>query len=411
MGKSPQKMNLRKSAFFVMPLFILACGQADKDQMGYQADDQYSALAARVAAATGQPLPDEDPALVGSMDAAQAGVPAAKGLRQYTVYSEQYKVPSSYIQLPAHWQVRGLETGYWSASAPGLEVRNNRFVTFKDVTGQMRQFSQMAGESLRAPMAAEQVFQQDIAPKVRAEGYELVEVKPMPELVRKGMEDVGKLYSPGNVRPALQTLMSVWKKGDQRRALFLNWLRMDGEGFVIWGYGVSTLDATARNFETEKNSLIHASLTARSAPEGIAAQHRDAQMKEQQGRMQAQQQQMQNQQSWAAHNQRMNARWNAFNAQQAAHNDMVNSVNNSIMGGYNSTMSTMDNMQNSTINAIRGEQDAYNPYTGEAGKIQSGYDNYWMNSDGQYFGTNDVMYDPNVNSDWTDQWRQVPAGQ
>lgn len=401
-------MNLCKFAFFAMPLLLLACGQADEEQLGYQADDQYSSLAARVAAATGQPVAEGDAAWAGSMDASQ-GAPAAKGLRKYTVYSEQYKVPSSYIQLPAHWQVSGLETGYWSATAPGLEVRNNRFTMFKDVTGQMRQFAQMAGEPLRAPLAPEQVFQQDIAPKMRAEGYELVEVKPMPELTRKGMEDVGKLYMSGNVRPTLQAMMSVWKKGDQRRALFLNWVRMDSEGFVAWGYGVSTLDATARNFEAEKNSLIQSSLTAQPAPEGIAAQHRDAQMKEQQGRMQAQQQQMQNQQSWAAHNQRMNARWNAFNAQQAAHNDRVNSVNNSIMGGYNSTMNSMDNMQNSTINAIRGEQDAYNPYTGEAGKIQGGYDNYWMNSDGQYFGTNDGMYDPNVNSDWTDQWRQVPT--
>jgi hypothetical protein len=401
-------MNLRKSAFFVMPIFLLACGQADEGQMGYQADDQYNSLAARVAAATGQPLPDGGPASVGSMDAAHAGAPAAKGLRKYTLYSEQYKVPSSYIQLPAHWQVSGLETGYWSATAPGLEVRNSRFTMFKDVTGQLRQFSQMAGESLRAPLTPEQAFQQDIAPKVRAEGYELVEVKPMPDMDRKGKEDLAKLYMSGNVRTNLQTLMSVWKKGDQRKALFLNWIRMDSDGLVVWGHAVTTLDATARNFEAEKNSLIHASLTAQAAPEGIAAQHRDAKMKEQQSRMQAQQQQMQNQQSWAAHNQRMNARWNAFNAQQAAHNDRVNSVNNSIMGGYNSTMSTMDNMQNSTINAIRGEQDAYNPYTGEAGKIQSGYDNYWMNSDGQYFGTNDVMYDPNVNSDWSDQWRQVP---
>lgn len=391
-------MNLRPSIFLVAPFFLFACGSADQDSMSASNTTDYAALAAQVAAATGRPVAEVEAELVAT---AAAKAPAAKGLRQYTLYSEQYKVPSTYIQLPAHWKVSGLETGYWNATAPGLEVRNSRFVMFKDVTGQMRQFSQMAGESLRAPLAPEQVLQQDIAPKVRAEGYELVEVKPMPDMDRKAKEDLAKLYVSGNVRTNLQTLMSVWKKGDQRRALFLNWIRMDSDGLVVWGHAITTLDATASNFEAEKNSLIHSSLTAQAAPEGIAAQHRDAKMKEQQ-------QQMQNQQSWAAHNQRMNARWNAFNAQQAAHNDMVNGVNNSIMGGYNSTMNSMDNMQNSTINAIRGEQDAYNPYTGDAGKIQSGYDNYWMNSDGQYFGTNDGTYDPNVNSDWTDQWRQVP---
>ena len=100
----------------------------------------------------------------------------------------------------------------------------------------------------------------------------------------------------------------------------------------------------------------------------------------------------------------------AFDARQRAHADMVDGVNNAIMGGYNHTSATMDRMQNSTINGIRGEQDAINPYTGEAGKVQAGQDQYWMNRDGQYIGTNDVMYDPNVNSDHTDQWRQLPTG-
>lgn len=401
-------MHSPKTFLLVAPLILLACGNNDQDPMAAQGDDPYNTLAARVSAITGKTGPASDDQ-AGEAYTSEPMAASAEGLRDYTVYSSIYKVPMSHIQLPAHWKVSDLETGYWSATAPGLRITPVKLVNFKNVTGPMREMLLNAGERMRAPLSPEQVVQQDIAPKMQAEGYELVEQKRRPDLSRKAMADAGKFYVPQRLRYDMQTLQTVWRKGDQRRAFFLNWMRMDGNDMTSWNYSGTILDAPASSFETELNSLVESALTARMAPEAIAAQRRDAQMKEQQAQVQAQQQQLQAQQSWAAHNQRMQQRWNAFNAQQAAHNDMVNSVNNSIMGTYNSTSASMDRMQNATINGIRGEQDAYNPYTGQTGKIESGYNNYWMNSDGQYFGTNDGMYDPNVNSDWTDQWRQVPT--
>ena len=96
-----------------------------------------------------------------------------------------------------------------------------------------------------------------------------------------------------------------------------------------------------------------------------------------------------------------------LDARQAAHRDMVNGVNNAIMGTWNSTNASMDRQQEATINGIRGEQNAWNPHTGQQGKVEAGYSNYWVNSDGQYFGTNDVMYDPNANGQSVDQWQQM----
>lgn len=393
-------MNFRNTFLLAAPIFFLACGNANQDPTATGHDADVDALAEQVAAITGRPVAEVRDELATT---AVAEAPATKGLRKYTVYSEQYKVPQSYIQLPAHWKVEGMETGYWSATAPnGLRVKSNKMVSFTDITGPLRQYALQAGQKLRAPLMPEQVLEQEVAPKLRSEGYELVEQKPTPDLVRKAREDASKMYRPQGFNPDFRQILSIWRKGDQRKAVFLGWLRNDSDGFIQWAYGTATVDAPAKYFETELNSFVQATLTAQVAPEALAA-HKE-QMQRQERQMQ-----MQNQQSWAAHNQRMRDRWAAFNAQQAIHNDMVNSVNNSQMGAYNSTMSTMDNMQNSTINAIRGEQDAYNPFTGESGKIQSGYDNYWMNSDGQYFGTNDVMYDPNVNGDWTGQWQQVPT--
>lgn len=401
---------MRYPAYFLLvaPLFLLACGNSDQEPTAAQGDDPYNALAARVSAITGKTGPVRD-GQAGQDSTEEIMATSTEGLRDYTVYSATYKVPMSHIQLPAHWKVSGLETGYWSATAPGLRVTPVKPVNFKNVTGPMREMLINAGERMRAPLSPEQVVQQDIAPRMQAEGYELVDQKRRPDLSRKAMAEATKFYVSQQIHFDMQTLQTVWRKGDQRRAFFLNWMQMDGNAMTTWNYSGTILDAPASSFETELNSLVQAELTARMAPEVITAQRRDVQMKEQQAQVQAQQQQLQGQQSWAAHNQRMQQRWSAFNATQAAHNDMVNSVNNSIMGTYNSTSASMDRMQNATINGIRGEQDAYNPYTGQTGKIESGYNNYWMNSDGQYFGTNDVMHDPNVNGDWTDQWRQVPT--
>jgi hypothetical protein len=169
---------------------------------------------------------------------------------------------------------------------------------------------------------------------------------------------------------------------------------MESPGLGNWSYYFTRLDATAAQFAQEKQALVAALAGKRYNPAYFAAY--------------AQSEQQKAGQSWSAHNQRMQANQAAFDAQQRTHQQTWGAINDASMGAYNSRMQSMDRTQNATINGIRGEQDATNPYTGEQGKMQSGYDQYWMNRDGQYFGTSDPNYDPNVNSDWTDQWRQVP---
>ena len=45
---------------------------------------------------------------------------------------------------------------------------------------------------------------------------------------------------------------------------------------------------------------------------------------------------------------------------------------------------------------MREEQNAVNPYTGEQFKIESGSQRYYMDQYGNYYGTDDVLNDPNV---------------
>jgi hypothetical protein len=48
------------------------------------------------------------------------------------------------------------------------------------------------------------------------------------------------------------------------------------------------------------------------------------------------------------------------------------------------------------------------PSTGQQYKVDSGSSHYWMNRDGQYFGTDNVNYDPNRDQEMNRQnWQKL----
>ncbi len=400
--------------FVLLPLagsvLALACGSGETPGQT-AADTGYKDLQARVAAATGNAYamneaavddPYQASALAGGAHPSAAQQPADGQFRTVVIRNSGFNVPVGRKLVPMHWKELPDGSGY---EAPGVTVRSSKATNFIHVTGPMAQFYQQAGSSMRPPMTAEQVVQADLAPRLQQQGYRLVAQSDLPDVERVNQlfqQQLGSMAGTSSVRVNL----SEWRKGDTRLAVILNVTAYRNSEMTNWYYSTERLETGAGQYEQERNAFLKSAASVQYNPAFFAA------FRQQQQQSQAQWQQNENarsQQSWAAHNQRMQANQAAFNAQQATHNDMVNSVNSSIMGGYNSTMNSMDNMQNATINGIRGEQDAYNPYTGQQGKVQSGYDQYWMNSDGQYIGTNDVMYDPNANGQWVDQWRQAPT--
>lgn len=415
----------------------IACGQQPTDNLeGYPVTGQHqlSELEARVAAATGQRGGYDEQAMYAQqgggdqwqatpagqngqpMDPAmyqqvqQGGAPTGQGgTRSHVVMSTQYNVPMAQLDLPAHWNVQGMQAGNWSASGPGLSVKNTQPTNFMFSNGQLGQFYQQNNMQMRAPVSPEQVVMQDLAPRMRQQGYELVGQSPAPAVEQADQRAMNGLYVPGQAQRSSKVNVSEWRRGDNRLAVVLHWYGLSGNDLVNWGYYTTELEAPQNSFEREKNGLLNGLASARYNPAYFAAQRGQAQQREQQSMAAHNDQMRANQASWDAHNARMRSNQANFDARQAAHRDMSNSVNNSIMGTWHSNNASMDRQQNATINGIRGEQDAWNPHTGQQGKVEAGYNNYWVNSDGQYIGTNDVMYDPNANGQWVDQWQQMPT--
>ena len=387
-------MNRSTTLLIGCTTLFFACGEGTgtgQDPEG--TGSSMSELEARVAALTGNPMADEQSDGYDAVEPVDGGSGGPTGgTRTYTLNGTAFNMPLAQLELPAHWQVRGMETGNWSVTAP-VKVQQGSPMNFSYAGGQLGRFNQANNVPMRAPIAPDQVVMQDLVPYFRQQGYELIGHRPIPEVARVSQIGMDNLYAVGQVQRICRADLSEWRRGDDRLAVVMNWFSIAGSDLVNWGYSTTALQAPSGRYEAERDGLLNGFASVRYNPAYFAAYAQSEQQKEQQ--------------SWSAHNARMRSRQAAFDAQQAAHRDRVNSVNDAIMGTWNNTSATMDRMHEATIDGIRGEQNAWNPHTGAMGKVESGYQNYWVNSDGQYFGTNDVNHDPNANGQWVGQWQQM----
>lgn len=397
-------MRTAPTSLLVLTLVLGSCGQSDpyaNEEMGMERND--GSLADRVAAITGrdaaaynaQPTGQQDGSAMqgGYEGASMGGDPQAGGTRTVTIRSPQFNVPMVHIDVPQRWPLKSAASGDWSVDSPDLKVSFQNGGNFVYATGQFAQFYQQQGGQMRPPVNPDQLVRQELEPKMRQKGYELMGMRELPQVAQADQRGLDGMYSVGQVRKVCQANVSEWRKGDERTALVMHWYAFQSPDMTNWGYRFSGVDTKAANFDQEKVALVNSLASVRFDPAYFAAY--------------AQSEQQKGNQSWAAHNQRMQQNQANFDRSQAAHRDMVNSVNDAQMSTWRNNNASSDRMHDATIDMIRGEQNAYNPYTGQTGKVESGYQNYWVDQNGQYFGTNDVNYDPNVNGQWVDQYQQL----
>ncbi len=382
---------------FLLPfslIFLTACGTIEESPEDFSPENDYDALASRVAAISGN-----GPAVEATdrNEIAASPRPAQQGgTRTHTIPGTDPNIPMAAIDMPAHWTFAiDPRSGNWGVTAEDLVVKNYGYQSFMYAGGDMGYFYQQSGGKMRQPVMPEQLLREDIEPQLRKEGMEFVGATDAPMIGRADQQGLDGLVSFGQVRKSCRALASEWKKGDRRYLAVMHWNAMESPDMVNWGYYMTMLETNAANFEQEKAGLLNALSSVRYNPSYFAAYN--------------QQEQMKAQQSWGAHNSRMQQNQAAFDAQQRAFRESSNATNQAIMNNYRSQDAASDRNQDAFINTIRGEQNAINPHTGEAIKIESGSQQYWMNQHGQYYGTDDVMHDPNIGNTTPDVWQQVPT--
>ena len=111
--------------------------------------------------------------------------------------------------------------------------------------------------------------------------------------------------------------------------------------------------------------------------------------------------------SWAQFNARMEQNQANFEASQRAHINKTNAINDAIMSGWRERNAASDRMQERTIDGIYERTNVVDE-SGQKYKVESGYNQYWMNSDGEYISTDKVDYNPNLDDNMNDQkWQEL----
>jgi hypothetical protein len=405
-----QKPNTMRPTI-LLPLasavILSACGQQSTghaDDMAHRTDDRYDALAERVGNITGMDLPDHSSMVrpvdhhnaewIAAARREQAQPAAQGGIRTHIIPSIDLHVPMAQMDLPAHWQFKhDPRTGKWTATAKDLKVDHMGGTVFNYVTGPMAQFYQASGAQLRKPMSAEQVLRQELETAMRKEGYELLGVAPAPGIAQADLRYMQGLWTIEPTRKTTDAIVIDWRKGSERLAMVIQQFVFGGSESTTWGYSVTGLETTNALYDREKAALMSAFSGVRYNPAYFQAYARSEQQKAQQSQM--------------AHSQRMQANQAAFDAQQRTHRETSDAINSAITDSYNTRMESQDRGMAAWSDMMYEQQNAVNPYSGEQMKVESGGQRYWMNQYGEYYGTNDILTDPNAGNTSNYQWREV----
>ncbi len=161
-----------------------------------------------------------------------------------------------------------------------------------------------------------------------------------------------------------------------------------------WYYMCNGLEAEPAHFEKAKKQFIFALSNTRYNLEPI---------------MEYNQQEAQRVgQSWAAHNQRMAQNQANFEASQRAFVNRSNAINDAIMSGWRERNAASDKSHEQFIDVINERENVVDPNSGQKYKVASGSNQYWMNSNGEYIGSNLQGYDPNLDKNMDPQkWQEL----
>ena len=282
-------------------------------------------------------------------------------------------MPMEYYQLPADWKL--LPDGF---EAPGVRVKNYP----------MRMFSDLQ----RRLTSADQAIQEDIMPYLQQQGATVLRVYDSPEITNCDRKMKSMYWQWGQTQDQLATKVIELKEANGNPGLIVMHYIASYSGYGnTYCYYLNGMEATPSSYEKAKKDYLYSLATIQINQQYVAQAN--------------QQNQNQSQASWNSHNARMRQNQKNFEAHNQYMQQNNNEINQIIMDGYNTRNQITDNMHDNTINSIREEQTMYDPYSGNPIKVESGYKYYYMNSFGQYIGTNDEFYQPNAdpninNTEW-----------
>lgn len=302
--------------------------------------------------------------------------PAGK-LVQHTMKNPKTGLDSGPVQLPANWKV--MEKAWISPSGAKAEVR-------KGGSYATPQF---------VPQSVDQIIQQELNPRLQQYGAQIKGIVDLPQIAQHN-KAVYDLYWKSMPMQELHQARGIDLIGKDGKPGFIivHFMLTQSQYGALAHYYMNTLSGeSSTNFEKDKNSLLYALATSGVNRQAIALHN--------------QREQQRSQASWSAHNSRMRANQSNFDSWQRTQADL-SSVNDIYFDTWKNKNQIENRMQEKTVNGIWERDNVVNPYGGQTTQVKSGYKYYYMNTFGEYIGTNDEFYnpaqDPNMNQV---EWKKV----
>lgn len=302
------------------------------------------------------------------------------------------------VPLPSAWVINGQAgEGRPTITGPnGVKVIDFPAQSFMDNYNPalQRAFSE-SGQRLRSMPGVDALIQQDIVPWLAGNGLQYVNHYEIPEISKMDKWYSDQSYKAMPSRSDVVAIGSEWQTNEGKPYFLLIHLNVStSDAMQTWYYRCTGLEAEPAHFEKAKKQLVFALGNARYNLAPIMAYNREEAQRVGQ--------------SWAAHNQRMAQNQRNFEASQRAHVNRTNAINDAIMSGWRERNAASDRNQEQFVDAIREETNVVDPSTGQGYKVADGANQYWMNSNGEYIGTESPGYNPNLDENMNEvRWQEL----
>lgn len=296
------------------------------------------------------------------------------------------------MPLPMDWRIN--TSGPAMIESPdGLRVYSLplHFFVYTDDPYTMQLYAQ-SGQPVRRNTEIEQLIREDLMPIAQREGSKFIKQYPVEEVANADRDYDALLFKVMPSQQKFNAAVTEWEdKNGNPYLIIIHQNASYANNLLNWGYYCQAMEAPKPVYGKAKERLLYALAHTRYNPKNVEAYNISEAQKANA--------------SMAAHNQRMAVMQQNFNASQRAFESKRDAINASIMANYNSNNAASDKSHNRFLNYIK-EQETVSA-NGQRYQVQGGSNQYWVNQNHQYQGSNDPNYDPNrnqetVNQTWTE---------
>lgn len=318
---------------------------------------------------------------------AASAVPAAQGAQGpqlkyfYASKDPSNGLSSGRMPLPATWSQLTNNKEFAYEGPNNIRVSNSQGGSFIFTNNPgFAQMMQEQGTANQPPMSIEQITQNFFMPVAGETNRQLIRTYELPELASKSLQDNSKIYSSMPQQLDAKSYALEWR--DDKGMSFVSIVNVNiaySQPSSYWILMNQYLEAPHEYFPAARDALINGLINSQTNPQWLAALNQRSQ------------------QNIQASNQGHQARMGALRAAGDAATQIgktyseISDINH--QGYMNRDRANSAGHQN-TINALGDRTVIANPDNGQRYNVESGSNQYWVNPNDGYFGSDNPNYDP-----------------